>query len=95
MESINDTLSQRGKQYGNFAMQSAIAAVLKRAMRAGPGWARLKPEQQEALDHIQVKISRILNGNPNYSDSWHDIAGYATLVEQLLSRPKLPEPDVE
>jgi hypothetical protein len=93
MDSISATLSQRDKQYGDFAMQSAIAAVLKRAMRAGPGWARLKPDQQEALDHIQVKISRILNGNPNYADSWHDISGYATLVEQRLSKPSVPDVD--
>lgn len=31
------------------------------------------------------KQARILNGDPNYADSWHDIAGYATLVEQELA----------
>lgn len=31
---------------------------------------------------IQHKIGRILNGDPAYADSWHDIAGYATLVEK-------------
>jgi len=31
------------------------------------------------------KISRILNGNPNNIDSWHDIVGYASLVEKRLN----------
>lgn len=33
---------------------------------------------------IAGKIARIINGDPNYVDSWHDIAGYATLIEQEL-----------
>ena len=33
---------------------------------------------------IANKIGRILNGDPNYPDSWHDIAGYATLIENEL-----------
>jgi len=31
------------------------------------------------------KIGRILNGDPNWSDSWHDIAGYAQLVANRLN----------
>lgn len=34
---------------------------------------------------IVHKIGRILNGDPNYADSWHDIAGYATLIDQQLT----------
>lgn len=30
------------------------------------------------------KVARILNGNPNYADSWVDIAGYAKLVSDRL-----------
>jgi len=33
---------------------------------------------------ILHKIARILNGDPEYSDNWHDIAGYATLIEVAL-----------
>ena len=28
----------------------------------------------------------IITGDPDYSDNWHDIAGYATLVEQEIAR---------
>jgi hypothetical protein len=44
----------------------------------------MAPDQREALDMIAHKIGRILNGDPDYSDSWRDIAGYATLVADRL-----------
>ena len=31
------------------------------------------------------KIGRIINGDPDYADSWHDIAGYAQLVANRLN----------
>lgn len=43
------------------------------------------PDQREALDMIFHKIGRIVCGDPNYADSWHDIAGYAKLVENRLN----------
>jgi hypothetical protein len=44
----------------------------------------MQDDQREALDMIAHKIGRILNGDPNYADSWHDLEGYARLVEQRL-----------
>ena len=43
-------------------------------------------DQVEALDMICHKIGRIINGDPDYADSWHDIAGYAQLVADRLTR---------
>ena len=33
---------------------------------------------------IQHKIARILNGDPNWKDTWDDIAGYAKLIGDKL-----------
>ena len=44
----------------------------------------LKADQQEALEMILHKIARIVNGDPDYADSWVDIAGYAKLVADRL-----------
>ena len=44
----------------------------------------LAPDQQEALDMICHKMARIVNGDPDYVDSWVDIAGYAMLVADRL-----------
>jgi hypothetical protein len=84
MDDLSETLKARGEQYGSFYSQSAIAQTLKRGPRACPNWPKLASDQREAIDHIMVKLSRILNGNPDHHDSWHDIAGYAQLVANRL-----------
>lgn len=80
MPDIEAITAERGAQYGDFTTQAAIAQDLKDYMRLLPGWKDLLPHQREALDMIQHKISRILNGDPNVVDSWADIAGYAHIV---------------
>jgi len=40
----------------------------------------MQPYMHEALDMIQHKIARILNGDPYYEDSWVDVIGYAQLA---------------
>jgi hypothetical protein len=39
---------------------------------------------REALHMIAHKMGRIATGNPNIKDHWADIAGYATLIANLL-----------
>lgn len=48
-------------------------------------WPILPPDMKEALEMIQHKVARILNGNPEVKDHWTDIIGYATLVEKRLT----------
>jgi len=84
MTSIGETLAERGSRYGSFETQAAIAQKLKAVM--SPHYAKLAPDQCEALDHMAVKISRILNGDPNFHDHWHDLEGYAKLVADRLAR---------
>jgi hypothetical protein len=50
---------------------------------------KLEDDQAEALEMIANKIARILNGDPDYADSWTDIAGYATLVAERLNGREL------
>ena len=84
MADIDATLADRGKRYGTLMGHGTITQALKIAMRAAPNWSRLAPDQAEALDMIAHKIGRILNGDPDYLDSWHDIIGYTKLVETRL-----------
>jgi hypothetical protein len=85
VDRIGDTLAERGSRYGDSRKQAKISVALKTVLRMFPGWRRLTPHMQWALDFIADKIARILNGDPTYPDNWHDIAGYATLVERELS----------
>ncbi|MFW0778446.1 MAG: DUF6378 domain-containing protein, partial [Rickettsiales bacterium] len=84
--SIDATLSERGVSYGEFKDGAKIMRDLKETMHSTEGWERLSPAQREALDMIQHKIGRILNGNPDYKDSWVDIAGYAKLISDNLQK---------
>lgn len=86
MSNIHDTLAERELIYGSFKTHASIAQTLKTTMQMTPKWVMLAPDHQEALEMIQHKIARILNGNAGYADTWHDIAGYATLVEQGMER---------
>lgn len=81
---IDATLSERGARYGEFKCHAVIAQRIQDAMRAAPGWQRLEPDQKQALTVISDKIARMLNGDPSYLDNWHDIIGYAKLVETRM-----------
>jgi hypothetical protein len=82
---VDTTLAERGARYGKFETHAWITQQLKEAMQRSDGWSKLKYHHAEALDMIQHKIGRILNGDPDYADSWHDIAGYASLVEKIIN----------
>ena len=84
MSDINATLAERGARYGKFEDHAFICQGIKKAMWMHPGWERLADDQKQALETIADKIARMLNGDPNYIDNWHDIIGYAKLVETRL-----------
>lgn len=82
-------LAARGAQYGKFQDQAVYADNLNKVCESSPNWATMAPDQREALRIINNKIGRILNGNPDYDDSWVDIAGYAQLVAKRLQGTSL------
>lgn len=84
-DSISQILEDRGKRYGKFVDHARITQELKKVMKATDNWVILKPDQVEALEMVAHKIGRILNGDPDYADSWDDIAGYAKLVGDRLN----------
>ena len=94
MTGIDETLSQRGKQYGEFGTHAKITQAIKCAMVNSPNWGSLPDDMKESLEMVAHKVGRILNGDPNFHDSWHDIVGYVRLVEQRLNPPE-PGPDWE
>jgi hypothetical protein len=82
---VQATLDARETTYGDFVEVARVSQELKRVIHQ----ACLRPDdmygfQKEALDMICSKMARIVCGDPKYKDSWHDIAGYAKLVEDRL-----------
>lgn len=89
VQSVAEVLEERGKTYGVFMGQAQIAQslhiVLEQGMKlTGKTRFSFAPDQLEAVNMIVNKLARIYNGDPNHSDSWRDIAGYATLVADRL-----------
>ena len=73
---VEQTLIDRESTYGSF---SDVADTTQKLM----SFLALKDcscVQQEAMHMICSKLARIANGDHYHIDSWHDIAGYATLV---------------
>lgn len=97
--SIENTLAERGNRYGDFTDHADLAQGIQFRMQKfclkadnevgfiEPWKDRLNNVQRQALTVIADKIARILSGDPNYADNWHDIQGYAKLVEDRLPQP--------
>ncbi len=85
---VDSTINERGERYGKFNDGANIMQTLKNVMRETDGWERLTASQREALEMIQHKIGRVLNGDPNYDDNWRDICGYSQLILDELNGTK-------
>jgi hypothetical protein len=86
---LEKTLKDRGSKYGNYLEQATITRKLADAIPDSFG-RKAAPDQHDAVYMILVKLSRIANGDPNYADNWLDIAGYAKLVADRLTGPRMP-----
>lgn len=81
-QTLPEILKERGALYGAFRMNAKVSQDLKNIMAAHDNWDLRTPQQKEALEMIQHKIARILNGAADCRDSWMDIAGYAMLMAE-------------
>lgn len=90
LEGIDKTLADRGDKYGKFVHHATVTQKLKRVLHnhANEHNKSFALDQAEALDMICHKMGRIVNGDPDYADSWIDIAGYAKLVADRLETGK-------
>lgn len=86
MPDIDSTLTERGKRYGTFAGHAEVSQQLKEVLSLNllSRGKSLADDQRESLEMICHKLARIVNGDPDYADSWVDIAGYAKLVADRL-----------
>ena len=86
-KTIDATLAERQSQYGRFEdvafitenIMSTLAKVRSNGLQDLPHTHRM------ALYMIASKMARIVNGDFNHLDSWHDIGGYSKLIEDLIT----------
>lgn len=91
MGDVNSTIEERGHSYGEYKDGAQIAMDLFEVAQEAPSYRKMDAGQRYAMFMFCAKMARVLNGDPNHKDSWHDIAGYATLVEERIGAK--PDPD--
>lgn len=82
--SVDAILDERGSRYGNYMTLATIAEGLWVILADALENKQVAADQANALHMICCKMARIVNGDPNYADSWRDVAGYATLIADRL-----------
>ena len=85
IDKTQETLNDRQSTYGDFKDVAQTTEQLFQVIKGGASFVDFTDEQRMALYMICSKIARLTNGDVNYIESWHDISGYATLIENSLS----------
>lgn len=85
--SVENTLKERGARYGSFEEHATIAQAIQDAFRVYPKkWDRLPPVVKQGFTTLADKFARAINGDPMYDDNYHDIGGYAKLMEDWVKK---------
>lgn len=97
MSNVNETLKERGKVYGDYKGGSEFRANVMELIV--DRYAKVNHGGMPAIHMVYVydivnKLSR-LAVTPYHIDTWHDIAGYATLVEEALKKAEKQEQEQE
>ena len=81
--SIEETLTQRKSIYGEFNDQRLCVGEIVQIMIhcAKKNNVVLQPEIIAEWHYLAIKLARIAV-NPDYLDNYHDLAGYAMLMEK-------------
>jgi len=83
-DSVEQTLNKRQQQYGNFEDVAETTEDLFQVLKGGASFVNLSKSQRMALYMICSKMARLVNGDVNHKDSWHDISGYSQLIDNKL-----------
>ena len=88
MSNVNETLKERGKVYGDYKGGSEFRAnvmklIIDRYAEVNHGG--MPAIHMVYLYDIVNKLSRLAS-TPDHIDTWHDIAGYATLAKEAFKK---------
>ena len=88
--SVEDTLKQRKNVHGDYRRAAGIKDKMLEEFSKTDNWKQLGAEGHETIRMIVEKLGRIMYGDCFFSDHWHDIAGYATLMERICEGKSSP-----
>ena len=81
---IEDTLKQRGSVYGDYSKVCSSRVEIMNIIKQHHfivNQAQMSEEITMGFSDLVLKLVRAA-GSPSYADSFHDLAGYATLMEK-------------
>lgn len=81
---IETTLALREEVHGDFRDNALATQTCMEALMNCPSWHKMSAVAKTSTFLIIQKLSRACSGNPDFEDHWHDIQGYAKLVEDNL-----------
>lgn len=81
---VDDTLRQLGSVCGEFGVQLETIGGIVEIMKAAYIANKTTYPSKELLaewHYLAIKLARVAV-NPDHTDSYHDLAGYATMMER-------------
>jgi len=83
---VEETLQQRGNVYGEFSDNLECVSKIVEAMRECRNkkfsyHADMERKIDAEWHYLAIKLARIA-ADPEHTDSYHDLAGYAMLMEK-------------
>ena len=85
-QSVEETIEGRGKEYGTYkggiTFRTEMFKLIQRRYKDTHDMD-MTIEQLSLFMDIVMKIGRLAT-TPDHQDSWHDLAGYATLMDKVL-----------
>ncbi len=84
---VSNTLEERGKIYGSYKDTIKTRAIIMEVLGLHHSHKNNKEWSSDvaiAFGDIVMKLVRAA-ANPKHTDSLHDLAGYSTLLEGILS----------
>jgi len=89
---VDNIVEERGSRYGDFADQALLIERLNGLQHAemvgNPQYDELDEKEQAIVSYtltmVNMKIARIVQGDPTYDDNWVDIEGYVKRAREKL-----------
>lgn len=92
---LGATVKTRDAKYGGFENVARITQQFKTMLKGCPSYLQMTDVEKEGLEMVLHKCARLMSGDPHHRDSWHDIQGYAKLVEDRLPPETVSTPIIK
>ena len=86
-DTVDDTLKQRGSVYGPYEKVVEARAIIMDTLKVHfkrQNNYQMPGDIEMMFNDVVLKLVRAAS-KPKYTDSWHDLGGYAKLIERVMN----------